>query len=316
MHFHFVNFQRYTFILLPVICFYSTAYSQNVDDERAIGAAYTYLFLLALSPDLAAANYTITDELGQDLNVSTARLPYHIDLMRNSSSNLQLEIVAAYQQTEEIFQVIGLPGETIDAKWNSYGLGLGLLYEHNISKQLRFTPSVRMGVATMKNDAIYNGVNVSQQTDDLDGIFFNVDTNASLLTVGLGLSYNWKILSRASSIKADIYHSIVSSFNESHKAIKFTEEASMLALKADMIFPTKINMYDERLDLVLLLGSNHFLGENRNTLGYTTSYQAGIGAELPIQWRQKKHGYIRLSGQVLWAENMDGWMLSLGYNSN
>ena len=316
MYTRFVNFQRCTFFLLLAICLNSAAYGGNVNDERAVGASYTYLFLLSLSPDFAAANYTITDELGQDIDISTARLPYHINLLRNSESTLQLEIVAAYQQTEEIIQLIDLPGETIDTKWDSYGIGLGLLYEHNISKQLRFTPSVRVGVATMKNDAIYNGVNISQQTDALDGVLFNVDTNASLLTLGLGLSYNWELLDRASSIKADIYHSIVDSFNESHDAIKFTEEASMLSLKADMIFPTNINMHNERLDFVLLLGSNYFLGENRHTLGYTTSYQAGIGAELPIQWGQKKYGYIRLSGQVLWADNMDGWLLSLGYNSN
>jgi len=311
----FINLQHYTLFLLSVICLNSTAYGGNVD-ERAVGAFYTYLFLITLSPDFAAANYTLTDDLGEELNVTSARLPYHVDLMRNSESNLQLEIVAAYQQTEEVFQIIGLPGETIDAKWDSYGLGLGLLYEHNISKQFLFTPSVRVGVATMKNNAIYNGENVSEQKDDLDGVFFNVDTNASILTLGLGLSYNWILLDRASSIKANIYHSIVDSFNEEHNAIKFTDEAGMMALKADMIFPTKINMHNERLDFVLLLGSNHFFGENRQTLGYTTSYQAGIGAELPIQWEQKKYGHLRLSGQVLWAENMDGWMLSLGYNSN
>lgn len=314
MYFRFVNFQRCTFFLLSVICLNSTAYGDNVD-ERAVGALYTYLFLLTLSPDLSAANYTIEDEDGVDFNLSSTRLPYHIDLKKNSVSNLQLEIVAAYQQAEEKFHFVGLPGEFVDSEWNTYGLGLGLLYEHNISKQLRFTPSLRVGVATMKNDAIYNGVNISQLKDDLDGIFFNVDTNASVLTLGLGLNYNWILLDRPSSFKANIYHSIVDSFNEGHKAIKFTDEASMMALKADMIFPTKINMHDERLDLVLLLGLNHFFGENRHTLGYTTSYQAGVGAELPIQWKQKKYGYLRLSGQVLWADNMDGWMLSLGYNS-
>ncbi len=316
MYIRFVNFQRCTLFLISLLFLSSAVYGENVNDERAIGAAYTYLFLLALSPDFAAANYTITDEFGLDLNISTSRLPYHIDLMKDSESSLQLEIVAAYQQTDEISQVIGLPGESIDAEWNSYGLGLGLLYEQNISKQLRFTPSLRVGIATMKNDAIYNGVTINQQIDDLDGIFYNVDTNAHVLTLGLGLSYNWKVLNRASSIKADIYHSIVGSFDESHKAIKFTEEASMLALKADMIYPTEINIHDERLDFVLLLGSNYFFGENRKTLGYTTSYQAGIGAEFPIKWEHKKYGYLRLSGQVLWAENMDGWLLSIGYNSD
>ena len=138
----------------------SAAYGENVDDERAIGASYAYLFLLTLSPDFAAAHYTFTDEPGQDLNISTSRFPYHIDLMKDSESSLQFEIVAAYQQMEEIFQVTGLPGESIDAKWNTYGLGL--LYEHNISKQLRFTPGLRIGVATMKNNAIYNGITISQ----------------------------------------------------------------------------------------------------------------------------------------------------------
>ena len=143
-----------------------------------------------------------------------------------------------------------------------------------------------------------------------------MDTNARVLTLGPGLSYNWKVLNRTSSIKADIYHSIVDSFDETHKAIKFTEEASMLTLKADMILPTEINMHDERLDFVLLLGSNYFSGENRQALGYITSYQAGIGTEFPIKWEHKKYGYLHLSGQVLRAENMYGWLMLLGYNSN
>jgi len=65
---------------------------------------------------------------------------------------------------------------------------------------------------------------------------------------------------------------------------------------------------------VLLLGTNTFFGENRNTLGYTTSYQAGIGSEIPFSWDGKRRGYIRLSGQALWGENMRGWVLTLGYN--
>ena len=88
----------------------------------------------------------------------------------------------------------------------------------------------------------------------------------------------------------------------------------MLALKADMVFPTPLFIKAHRIDLVLLLGANHFFGENRHTLGYTTSYQSGLGAELPIDYREKRYGFVRFSGQVLWADNMQGWILTVGYN--
>ena len=312
----FINPQCCAFLLLPMIYLNSTAYGENSDGAGDLGTDYAFLFLTTLSPDFAAANYTITNDDGSEVDISIARLPYHIDLMQNKDSYLQLEITVAFQRTEEIIQTFPDSGENIDAKWDSYGGGLGLLYEYNISKHLRFTPSLRVGLATMKNDAIYNGAKTNQIKDQVDGTTFNWTTNASFLSFGLGLSYNWKILDRASSIKADVYHSILDSFNESNETVKFTEDASLLAVNADMIFPTKINMHDERLDFVLLLGANNFFGENRHTLGYTTSYQAGIGAELPIQWGQSKYGHLRLSGQILWAENMDGWLLSLGYNSN
>jgi hypothetical protein len=87
----------------------------------------------------------------------------------------------------------------------------------------------------------------------------------------------------------------------------------MLAIKADMIFPTNGYIADNRLDLVLLLGTNTFFGENRDTLGYTTSYQVGIGSELPLHWSNKERGHMRLSGEVLWADNMRGWLLTVGY---
>lgn len=87
----------------------------------------------------------------------------------------------------------------------------------------------------------------------------------------------------------------------------------MLAAKADMVFPTQQTMYGRRLDFVFLLGANDFFGENRNTLGYTTSYQAGLGAECPLKSGNEKHGQLRLRGQWLWTINMEGWLLTLGY---
>jgi hypothetical protein len=189
------------------------------------------------------------------------------------------------------------------------------LYNYNITKQLKFTPSLRFGLAKLVSHASYNGVQTNLIKGLFDGTLFNWRTNASVSNLGLGLSYSWKLIDRASTVKADVYHVFVDSFNESNKAVEFAEHANMLAVKADMLFPTDFDIYDNRLDFLLLLGINNFFGENRSTLGYTTSYQAGIGVEFPLQWKQKKYGYLRLSGMILWADNMDGWLLTIGYNA-
>lgn len=148
----------------------------------------------------------------------------------------------------------------------------------------------------MDNHATYHGTAAEAIRELYDGTLFNWDTNAAVINLGLGLDYHWTLLGRPSSVKADVYHTIVDSFAESDAAVKFTERANMLAVKADMIFPTEFKVDERRLDLVLLLGVNDFFGENRRTLGYTTSYQAGMGGEFPLRWNAADYGFLRLSG--------------------
>jgi len=300
--------------LLSMMCLDGAVFGANQDGATDLGVDYAFMFLMTLSPDFAAANYTIQNKGGPDVDIAIGRLPYHIDLVQKADYRMQLEVAAAYQRTEEIIPTFPDPGENIDARWNTYGAGVGLLYEYNVSNHLRFTPSMRAGIAKMENRASYNGAQTNLIKDLYEGTLFNWKTNASVYNLGLGLSYDWTLLDRASSVKADVYHVIVDSFNESDSAVTFIEHANMLALKADMIFPTNLVINEQRLDFVLLLGANNFFGENRRTLGYTSSYQAGMGGELPLKWRQTMFGYIRLSCQVLWADNMKGWMFTIGYN--
>ena len=121
-----------------------------------LGVDYAFMSLMTLSPDFAAANYTIHNEGSSDVDISIGRLPYHIDLYNNGTSNLQLEISLAYQYTTETIPTFPAPGENIDAEWDTYGAGLGLIYEKNITKRLLFTPSLRIGIARMENKADYN----------------------------------------------------------------------------------------------------------------------------------------------------------------
>ena len=301
--------------LSSILLICQTANSANDEGASDLGVDYAFMSLMTLSPDFAAANYAIHNDGGSDVDITIGRIPYHIDLMENDHSRLQMELAFAYQRTEQIVPTFTTPGENIDSEWNAYGAGLGILYGYNVNNALLFTPSLRFGVARMVNHADYNGALTNLLRDQFDGTLFNWETNTRVLNLGIGLEYKWTLLDRSSSLDADVYHIIVGSFNESNPAVDFNENANMIAVKGDMVFPTGINIHGKRLDFVLVLGANDFFGQNRHTLGYTVSYQAGIGAELPIIVSQKKYGYIRISGHILWANNMEGWLLTAGFNS-
>lgn len=294
-------------------CMLRIAHSKSAADY---GVDYAFMSLMTLSPDFSAANYTIHNDDGSDVDISIGRFPFSFDLFNNEKSNLQLELTLAYQYTTQTVPTFPELGEHIDAEWDTYGADLGFICETHLTNNLFFTPSLRFGISRMENHADYNGelTNIIIK-DQFEGTIFNWKTYVSVLNLGVGLRYNWQLLDRNSSIAANIYHACIDSFSESNDTIQFSERANMLALKADMIFPTDLTLIDYRIDFVLLLGSNHFFGENRNTLGYTTSYQGGLGVEFPIKFKQKEYGYLRLSGQLLRAENMEGWLLTLGHNS-
>ena len=294
-------------------CLHTGIECRATEGAANLGVDYAYLFLMTLSPDFAAANYTFENQDGTSVGVEIYRLPYHIDLNTTELSRLQLEISMAYQKATEFIPVPGFPDSNVDAEWTTYGAGIGLLYDHAITESVRFIPSLRFGLARMQNESTYNGSQADLIRDAFEGILFNWRTDASVLNIGLGLSYNWKLIDRESSIKANVYHVNVDSFNESNAANKFSESANLLAVNADMIVPTNFHISGERLDMVFMLGTNYFFGENRRTLGYSSSYQAGMGAELPVYFSNKKYGYMRFSGQLLWADNMRGWMLTVGY---
>lgn len=303
-------------IFLAMLSISGAGYCRNDYGASELGADYAFLSLMTLTPDFAAANYTIDNNDGSSVDVAITRLPYHVPLMESDSSKLQLEMSLAYQRTKEVILTFPELGETIDAEWNTYGADIGLLYDHKLTQHLFFTPSLRFGVTRMKNSANYNGVLTNIIKEEFDGTLFNWKTNASMVNLGLGLDYRWKLRGRPSSLAANAYHMTVDSFSESNEAVKFRENANLLSIKADMIFPTELTLSGERVDFIALLGINDFWGENKRTLGYTSSYQAGGGVEYPVTFGADKYGYIRVSGQILWADNMNGWLFSIGYQPN
>jgi hypothetical protein len=287
--------------------------------ENKLAADYAYLLLMTTTPYFATADYTIENEDGVDIDISITRFPLAINLLQTENSFLQLELEYALQTTNTIYPnpFFPNPGEYIDSEWDSYGFGLGLLYNYKIAKNLLLRPNIRYAFGGLKNDASYHGPQTIQIADQLDEAhLFNWETNASIINIGVGWTYFYKMLDRISNVRIDVNHVYVDSFNEDHEDLKFSEQANMAALRSDMIFPTGMKIFGEDLNFVVLLGTNYFFGENRNTLGYNTSYQAGFTIPIPIKWNQKKLFDLNLGYQYLWAEKMSGSAILYGFDLN
>jgi hypothetical protein len=134
--------------------------------------------------------------------------------------------------------------------------------------------------------------------------------------MGLGWTYFYEIFELTSNLRLDVNHVFVNSFDEDSRDVSFSERANMTALRTDLVIPTGLAVWGEDLNLILLLGTNHFFGENRNTLGYTTSYEAGLVFPVPVKWNKKRLFDLKVGYKWLWAEKMNGvcWIFGIGLN--
>ena len=287
--------------------------------ENKLGRDYAFLFLMTTSPYFTSADYTIENDDGVDIDFSISRFPFTINLFRTDNSFLELELEYASQTTRAIYPnpLVSDPVEYIDSKWHTYGFVVGLIYNYQIAKSMLLRPNIRYALGIMQNDAIYHGSQTIQIADQLDEAhLFNWETKAGILNIGLGWTYFYEMLERTSNVRLDVNHIYVDSYDEDSKDIKISERANMAALRSDLVFPAGMKLWGEDLNLVLLLGTNYFFGENRKTLGYTTSYEAGFIVPIPIKWNQKKLFDLNLGYQWLWAEKMNGSSFLYGFSLN
>ena len=281
------------------------------------GSDYAFLFLMTMTPYFSSATYTIEDDEGIDIDMSIGRFPLSLTLIDSKNFFLELEAEYAYQTTKASYPTFLDPGEYVDSKWDTYGFGLGLLYNYKISTHMLLRPNIRYAFGNLQNNTRYHGSLTKQIADQLDeSHLFNWESNATILNIGLGWTYFFEMLDYTSNLRIDVNRVNVDSFNEDNEDVKFSEQANMAALRTDLVFPTGVKFWEEDLNLVVLLGTNYFFGENRRTLGYTKSYQAAIVIPFPVKWEQKILFDLKLGYQWLWAERMNGTCLIFGIDLN
>lgn len=301
---------------LTILVAIQPAAAQQSSSPKNLATDYAFLSLLTLTPDFSAANYKIEQDSVPPVTVSIARLPFVWDVVEvNDKTSMGFELSLGYQKTKETVPVLDDSSEYVDSKWRGYGVSLGLLFDHKLNKNVTIEPKIRAGIVRLNNSASYYGEFTNSVVKPVyDGSLFNWNTKASVVSVGLGLIYDWQLGGRDSTVSTYVYHLNMDSFDESNEAVKFNAKANLASLKADVIVPTFATIYGKRLDAVLLGGSSLFFGENRDTLGFTSIYEAGLGIEYPIKGDKFSFGYVRLSGLVSRGENVRGWSVSLDYH--
>ena len=293
-----------------------SAGAQESNSAEKLATDYAFLSLLTLTPDFSAADYKIDDAITPPVKISIARLSFTFGQMElNNKTSMEFELSLGYQKTEETVPIVDQPNEYVDSKWRSYGVSLGLLFGYRLGDHMMLEPEIRAGAVRLANTARYYGDFANSVIKPAyDGTIFDWNTKASVVSVGLGLIYDWQIVGRESSVQAHVYHLNMASFDESNEVLEFNTDANMASLKADAIIPTRATLFSGRLDAVLLGGSTVFLGENRRTLGFTALYEMGAGIEYPIKGDKFNFGHVRLSGLLMRGENVRGWKVSLDYN--
>ena len=281
-------------------------------DSAALGAGYAQIIGLAATPDIAAASYTIDSEANKP-KLDVFRLPYQAKwLALTADTDLYWRIAGGYLRLKDSFTATLPQGQSgsVDAKWTAYSVGAGLLAKIRLGSGFTLEPALDVGVARLENGASYNGAATALQPL-LDGLLFNWQTNAWLVTPSLGLEYATTFGEAKATVRANVARSWIASFDESDAAQSFNEAANVYAIRADYSRPAGLTVAARPLNWVVYGGYAGFFGANRDALGFSSVAEIGAGLELPISTDRPQSERARLAAGYLFGSDVRGWTVGV-----
>ena len=290
------------------------AAAQSLRDTVAgarLGPGYAQILNIAATPDISAAHYDVQNS---GFSVDVLRIPYESRwLTLSKDADLYWRIAGGYLTAQDDFAV-NVPSAgagSISSKWSAYSLMGGLLAKIRLGNGFTLLPALDVGVARLDNRADYTGA-ATQLQPALDGLLFNWDTSASLVTPNAGLEWTMAEPDRSITIRGHVAWSWISTFEESDPVLKFHETAGVYSVQAERVASTGVQLFERPLGWVIYGGYAGFFGANRDALGFTSVAELGLGAEAPISTSAEKSQRVRLGVGYLFGSNVRGWTVSLG----
>lgn len=273
------------FVLLLLAAASGKAQTVPVDvralvDGARLGAGYAQIIGLAATPDISAASYEI-DSTAKKPTLDVFRLPYQSRwLTLSGDTDLYWRVAGGYLRLKDDFTVNLPPADsgTIGSKWMAYSASGGLLAKIRLGNGFTLEPALDIGVARLENGASYGGAAASLQPF-LDGLLFNWQTNAWLVTPSIGLEYATTFGEAKATFRAHVARSWIDSFDESDTAQSFRETANIYSIRADCARPVGYTVAGRSLNWVVYGGYAGFFGANSDALGFTSVAEVGAASK-------------------------------------
>ena len=282
-------------------------------DREKIAAGYGTLISFAVNPHISAARFYPDEGEGiYDVELKASRIPYRYVFDSDGDGPTPfVQGVLAYQTLDAGFTVT--PDDVIEGRWRTVGGALtgGMIVP--VGEHLDLLAGVNVGVGRIDNEAVYRGPIATQILEPaLRELVFDWSTDAMVYGLVVGADYRGNIGGRRFQLDGSITHHWLESFNESNEFVAFNSTATAADLKYTMTLMPDFSIGQYPVTTVGLLGATTFIGPQRDALGFTEFFEAGLALEADIS----KHGWgirsLRFGLKAIVGPDVTGWSLIVG----
>lgn len=275
-----------------------------------IGAGYAQMLNFFMDPSISASRLETDD----DINYDVFKAPLQLEIpLEDTSWQLLARGTLSHASADTSLNLLN--DESINSSWKAVSgqLGLGLLVP--AGEHLSWVMAGQYGVSRMENTADYNGVlSEALIAPIVDGILFNWDTNARVVSVTGGLDYRRRLADRYDLQAVARYtFSHIASYSESRDLPPFEADTGTLAVKADLKHSLGASVHELPLFGVVHLGATAFTGSTRGALGFSHFYELGYAVGLDVSARNRLFHDFTLGAQMNVGSDIEGVSLVFGW---
>lgn len=308
---------------LVLACISFGASAQTIDDIRAelreglrdthFAKGLVGLVLAADEVELSGGIIGLDDTV--DTEIFYASLPFQrsLDAFGEDRPKLYLEGALGYaradQSSDDIYAgAAPTIATSIDTEWSTLAGLLGVGMEFQMTDELALTPIANIGIAHLENDTDYAGPGAAATAAIADGIAFNWDALA--FSYGLAGRAEWD---RELTEQIDL--SLVGrydlrwteSLNEDDPAQEFSTRSQTITVRADLVGPTGLQLFERDVNWRTFVGGRHFLeGDFFDVEDFA---EIGAGLETPTSL---VGSMVSVTGAVLFGEDLVGYSMGVG----
>ncbi len=277
-----------------------------------LGTGYAQMINMSATDDLSAATYRV-DGIDPAADIDLIHVPYQAKwLTLSPDADLDWRIAGGWLQFKQSYPVnLGPETGGIGTKWSAYSVSGGLALKYRFGDGFVLEPALDVGIARLTNSASYDGVAANALKPYLDGLLFNWNANAWLVTPSIALEWSTQAGGGRAKVRGHVARSWIGSFDETDPVQHFNEAANIYSVRGEYSHPTSWTVMERGVNWVAFAGYAGFFGANRDVFGFDGVADVGGGFEVPFATDRPRAERLRLSGAYLVGSGVHGWTVGL-----